>query len=286
MRAEYKSLITIILYYLPAFYSVDVEWHLMSRPVIFGKPISLMCTIDDTPHNCSQFLRQWLGGPTYRSLCTEAICSNSLKYEVLNQLPCSYTLKVHNFSESDVNCDYTCLYGVFNNRKTLILNEDDYRYIPSSEEKHINITSIMNNRSILATIDKIFPQPNCFTTITNKDSNTTESMHTKSTHNGLFYRTEIFGNYFVLPCNTLFTYCLLVESTIPISIDTEQCTDKSNSLPWMTPLLTTLSCVVVLAFIVLVTWKTIARRKKKRANDKAIENAQENLLLQQEQVRN
>lgn len=108
--------------------AVKVEWKIES-PVVFGKVAYLICRISDQVHNCSRRLRQWLGGQHYGSLCYNNKCNISLsKYNVMNETTmCLYTLMIGNFSEHDVNCEYTCSYGVSRMRKNLTLDTMAFR---------------------------------------------------------------------------------------------------------------------------------------------------------------
>lgn len=104
--------------------AVNVDWQIQS-PVSFGKVAHLNCKISDPNFNCSRQLRQWLGGEHYGSLCYENKCNASeKKYNIVQtENMCVYTLMIERFSEHDVNCEYTCSYGIWRKRKHLTLDE-------------------------------------------------------------------------------------------------------------------------------------------------------------------
>lgn len=106
--------------------TVNVVWE-AQFPAMFGSDTYLHCNISDEVSNCSKKTRQWYGGPRHRSLCYNNNCTISNKYEVMKQSRCQYTLMIRNFSEQDVNCDYTCSYGVSQKRRNLSL--DEHRFI-------------------------------------------------------------------------------------------------------------------------------------------------------------
>lgn len=104
--------------------TVDVTWD-AKLPAFFGNVTHLQCKIS-ADNDCAKSPRQWYGGHIYDSLCYEDKCTASNKYEVMKQSRCSYTLMIHDFSDKDVNCEYTCLYGVSNMRRNLTLDENKF----------------------------------------------------------------------------------------------------------------------------------------------------------------
>lgn len=106
--------------------TVNVVWE-AKFPAVFGNDTYLQCNISDEASNCSKKTRQWFGGPRHRPLCYNNNCAISDKYKVMEQPNCFYTLMIRNFSELDVNCDYTCSYGVSQKRRNLTL--DEHRFI-------------------------------------------------------------------------------------------------------------------------------------------------------------
>lgn len=217
---------TIIIILISTYCAINIEWELTSRPVIFGNTTMLLCNISDPSNTCSGTLLQWLGGKKYGWLCSDTSCVRNMKYEVVKPTECLYTLLIHNFSESDVNIDYTCLYGIFNDRKALLLNQEDYLYIPSPDEIQISTYSHMN---IICTILKIFPAPTCYMTITitDADVNHTERIDVNTTRSGMFYTTEILVNNSLPACSDLSIYCFIRKS-YRINIYQQSTTCKEN----------------------------------------------------------
>lgn len=107
-----------VLYYL----DVNVSWNMKSNMTLFRKTAELQCVISDNDSSCNRTLRQWYGGNPYGFLCRDGACRHQVKYVEKQDSMCKYTLKIFNFSENDVNCDYTCAYGVHSSRKTLKLD--------------------------------------------------------------------------------------------------------------------------------------------------------------------
>lgn len=90
---------------------------------LFRKTAELTCVISDYDHSCNRTIRQWYGGNPYVFLCRDGACRHQGKYVEKQDSMCKYTLKIYNFSENDVNCDYTCAYGVQSSRKMLKLDK-------------------------------------------------------------------------------------------------------------------------------------------------------------------
>ncbi|CAC5416686.1 unnamed protein product [Mytilus coruscus] len=108
----------------------------------------------DKPH--------WSGGPYDALLCMNGVSADSSKYnEVEGKDKSQYILKISNFSESDVDCEYECVFGVDITRTTLHLNKKDYEYIPARGTTSV-ISSLMYGQfSVNIHIVKVWPTPDC-----------------------------------------------------------------------------------------------------------------------------
>lgn len=105
--------------------TVHIEWE-TTFPAEIGNIAYLQCNISDTASNCTSKSRQWIGGLKNDGLCHENECPTFKKYKVMKQPRCWYTLMIYNFSESDINYDYTCLYGASKMRRNLTLDENKF----------------------------------------------------------------------------------------------------------------------------------------------------------------
>ncbi|CAC5417072.1 unnamed protein product [Mytilus coruscus] len=74
--------------------SDKLMWNITSNPVKFGSTAELSCFISDYDNNCTQELRQWIGGQQYTSLCQNMRCSDGTKYHVKSKAPCLYMLMI------------------------------------------------------------------------------------------------------------------------------------------------------------------------------------------------
>ncbi|CAC5370248.1 unnamed protein product [Mytilus coruscus] len=181
--------------------AVNVDWQIKS-PVSFGKNAYLTCNISDQNFNCTRHLRQWLGGENYGSLCYNNKCKASLeKYDVLQvETRCEYILEIERFSEHDVNCDYTCSYGIWRKRKKLTLDEMEFIYTPDQDDV-IQEFKVTKNNTIQQKIkiSKVYPMPTCFAALNSK--NITDVMHISLHKVGIFFAVDLEINHHVLSCS-------------------------------------------------------------------------------------
>ncbi|XP_052073574.1 uncharacterized protein LOC127711535 [Mytilus californianus] len=136
---------------------------LLSKPVTFGGKVQLACTAYETEIPLdTQYSRSWSGGPDNKLLCKDGISADVSKYkEVLGEDYSQYILEIESFSESDVDCEYKCVFGVDTTRTTLKLNEKDYEYIPGKDTTVV--TSSLQNGHLNVNIFfvKVWPTPVC-----------------------------------------------------------------------------------------------------------------------------
>ncbi|XP_063448984.1 uncharacterized protein LOC134728335 isoform X2 [Mytilus trossulus] len=143
--------------------SVEAELELLTKPVVFGQNVKLACAANDTEIPLDQHpSRRWSGGPLNKVLCLNAISADPLKYyEVIGKEKYEYILVINNFSVADVDCDYKCIVGVDETRKTLQLNEKDYEYIPATETIIVTSSLMYGHFRVDVHFDKVWPTPEC-----------------------------------------------------------------------------------------------------------------------------
>lgn len=110
------------------FLSVLVTWYTATKQVIFGKDVILTCYTGHALLNSKDCpVRQWSGGPDHNGLMYNGYSSNEEKYEEEANLSTNqFSLKIKNFSESDVNVNYTCSCGFSTFTQKLILNNTHF----------------------------------------------------------------------------------------------------------------------------------------------------------------
>ncbi|XP_071131542.1 uncharacterized protein [Mytilus edulis] len=176
---------------------IPVTWNLHSKPVIFGNKCELSCDIGVKHYKCNSRVRQWIGGSSQTVLCQNMNCKNDTKYHVKEGAPCVYTLIIHNFTMDDLNCDYTCYYGIKTQHKmTLKLNRKDFVSVPDDVRKNISVKE--GNIDIKMYIRNGYPSPNCFASL--MDRNITQFMEINSTKTRNFFDVELEVTHPINPC--------------------------------------------------------------------------------------
>lgn len=239
--------------------AVNVQWQ-AKFPVVFGNVTYLQCNISDTAFNCTNKDRQWIGGPKYEGLCYEDECPTSKKYQVMEQAKCVYTLMIYNFSESDVNCEYTCLYGASKMRRNLTLDEKRFIYVPlerdiSQEyEKHDKTIHFRTN------ISKIYPEPSCVADFNGK--NITNDMKISVTKPGFYFATDLQINHNVSSCGVIGVSCKFGGRKISRNFD--DCQGGKNSNETSTWIMVGIMVGVVMLVIAMIVLCVICYQRKKQ----------------------
>ncbi|CAC5357911.1 unnamed protein product [Mytilus coruscus] len=161
----------MLVYIIIAVFIVDKAstsgtWKLTNLTVSFGKDAYLLCLIDGKECNISKQQpdpRGWTGGPHYKMLCMNGVCQNSSKYEMkaLNT-SLNFGLLIHNFSESDLDCPYTCFCGFSDFTNTLSVDPKNVISLPAINKTRKGRRFINNgNIDIEIILNKVNPVPNC-----------------------------------------------------------------------------------------------------------------------------
>ncbi|XP_052072862.1 uncharacterized protein LOC127710945 [Mytilus californianus] len=147
--------------------STSASWNLTTLTVSFGKDIMLWCSIGEkNESNVSKQqadLRHWTGGQKYDLLCMNGQCLNPSKYEMLTRNTSQdFGLLIHNLSESDLNCQYTCSCGFSDFTKNLSVEPKYVISLPAIEKTTKNRKNINNGKmEIEIMLDKVNPVPHC-----------------------------------------------------------------------------------------------------------------------------
>ncbi|VDH97890.1 Hypothetical predicted protein [Mytilus galloprovincialis] len=147
--------------------SPSASWNLTTLPVSFGKDIILWCSMGEKKE--SKFskqgtdLRQWTGGQQYDLLCMDNKCLNPSKYEMLTRNNSqSFGLLIHNLSESDLDCQYTCSCGFSDFTKNLSVEPKHVMSLPANETSTTYGKNINNGKmEIEIMLEKVNPVPVC-----------------------------------------------------------------------------------------------------------------------------
>ena len=86
-----------------------VYWIVSNKPVIYGDNIILTCKTD---RRGSCRVRQWFGGHKNKILLYNNGSVDATKYEEkMNVSSTEFSLVIKNYTESDININYTCSCG-------------------------------------------------------------------------------------------------------------------------------------------------------------------------------
>ncbi|CAG2202157.1 unnamed protein product [Mytilus edulis] len=107
-------------------------------------------------------LRKWTGGQTYDLLCMDDKCLSPSKYEMLTRNTSQdFGLLIHNLSESDLDCQYTCSCGFSDFTKNLSVEPIHVMSLPANETI-TNGKNINNGKmEIEIMLEKVNPFPHC-----------------------------------------------------------------------------------------------------------------------------
>jgi hypothetical protein len=99
-----------------------------NKPVMYGDNVILTCqtghVLTDT-RECR--VRQWYGGHKDKLLLYNKVSRDVTKYEDRTNLSSTeFSLVIKNYTESDININYTCSCGFKSYTKLLGLNDEDF----------------------------------------------------------------------------------------------------------------------------------------------------------------
>jgi hypothetical protein len=105
-----------------------VYWTVSNKPVMYGHNIILTCK---TGHVLTDRVkcpvRQWYGGHKDKLLLYNAVSCDVTKYEDrTNVSSTEFSLVIKNYTESDLNINYTCSCGFKSYTKRLGLNDSNF----------------------------------------------------------------------------------------------------------------------------------------------------------------
>ena len=107
-----------------------VYWIVSNKPVIYGDDIILTCKTGHVLTERAECpVRQWYAGHKNKILLYNKVSRNVTKYEDrTNMSSTEFSLVIKNYTESDLNINYTCSCGVKlkSYTKFLGLNDKDF----------------------------------------------------------------------------------------------------------------------------------------------------------------
>ncbi|CAC5409893.1 unnamed protein product [Mytilus coruscus] len=173
-----------------------VEWTIVEPPIVFGKTARLYCKIEIQTNSTPT----WTGGANFSLISFHGSTTKyyEKKYRVTNRQgndKFESVLEIFNFSESDVNCDYSCSFGLYDFKKKLRLADKSFIY--PIEQKTTTVLSTLRNGYLDVTLElrKVYPVPKCKVHLNEEE--VTNRLKTSVWMNGIFYyMTETLHHYF------------------------------------------------------------------------------------------
>ena len=106
----------------------SVYWTVSNKPVIYGDNIILTCkTWHELKDRVKCPVRLWYGGHKDNLLLYNKVSRDATKYEDrTNVSSTEFSLIIKNYTESDLNINYTCSCGFKWYTKHLGLNDDNF----------------------------------------------------------------------------------------------------------------------------------------------------------------
>ena len=97
----------------------------LGQPLIeIGKPLTLKCRMG---HKINiNLTRQWTGGQQNRLLCFNGVTIDPVKYKEEFHLPDTFTLRINETTETDLDCAYSCRLGFESDEKILTVTEQNF----------------------------------------------------------------------------------------------------------------------------------------------------------------
>ena len=136
-----------------------VYWIVSNKPVMYGDNIILTCKTEHVLTDRVECpVRQWYGGHKDKLLLFNKASRDVTKYEDRTNLSSTeFSLVIKNYTESDLNINYTCSCGVKSYTGRLGLSDNNFIVHPLRMETHIQQSN--EKLSIYIHIERVFPGP-------------------------------------------------------------------------------------------------------------------------------
>ncbi|XP_076106727.1 uncharacterized protein LOC143075250 [Mytilus galloprovincialis] len=247
--------------------SPSASWKLTTLPVSFGKDVILWCSMGEKKENKFSKqrtdLRQWTGGQQYDLLCMDNKCLNPFKYEMLTRNNTQdFGLLIHNLSESDLDCQYTCSCGFSDFTKNLSVEPKHVMSLPANETSTTFGKNISNDKmEIEIMLYKVNPVPHCSALFKGQFIN--ETTVTVMKWYKYYYDVKVIYSFAVddVDCEgRLQILCNLVYRNVTIFDEYMDICQEEASMLTMTLLVIGFSgCVIILSICIWLT-----KRRKDR----------------------
>ena len=147
------------------FLDIGVNWIVSNKPVMYRDNIILTCKTRQvlTDRGVCR-VRQWYGGHKDNILLYNGVSADPTKYEDRTNISSTeFSLVIKNYTESDLNINYTFSCDFKSYTKCLGLNDKDFIVPPLRVDTHIQQSN--ETLSIYLHVERVYPRPECFIVI-------------------------------------------------------------------------------------------------------------------------
>ncbi|XP_063401822.1 uncharacterized protein LOC134686061 [Mytilus trossulus] len=165
----------------------QLHWKITKLPVVFHSNVTLSCKVPASMQCCEK-TRKWKGGKSQKLLMFNGSSANSSKYQEVVKKN-GFDLEIKDFTEDDMNVNYSCFYEFLSYSKNLTIEEISYKIEPRNitVNLHCNITT--GEIAVQVSVGKVYPFPECKTVFT--DMNISADTHVSEVKIGLAYQISI-----------------------------------------------------------------------------------------------
>ncbi|XP_076105956.1 uncharacterized protein LOC143074346 [Mytilus galloprovincialis] len=150
---------------------MTINWSVVNNLVIFGRDVILRCHVGNIDCNVSgtaHDTRTWTGGQHYKLLCTTE-GSTDPKYKMMTRNTShDFDLSIGNFSESDLDYEYTCQCGHEVNTTKLSVEQNKLISFPTEINTDSSYIASGDQLHIAVSLEKVNPVPICSTLFKDK----------------------------------------------------------------------------------------------------------------------
>lgn len=167
----------------------NLHWTINKLPVVFYSDVTLSCIVPAS-RPCCEKTRKWKRGRgrSQKLILFNGSSANSSKYQEVVKKN-GFDLVIKDFSEDDMNVNYSCFYEFLSYSKNLTIEEESYKIEPRNitVNLHCNITT--GEVGLQISVGQVYPFPECKTDFT--DMNISVDIYVSEVKIGLAYQISI-----------------------------------------------------------------------------------------------
>ncbi|CAC5399968.1 unnamed protein product [Mytilus coruscus] len=235
------------------FHTRCVTLTLETQTIQIGRSMILTCTVHGISKINTDVARQFAKGNNGDLLCFNGHIKQTRKYEEILSEGNTFSLKINNVTESDVNSIYQCRYKFSTVKQMININDMNFEYGPTENTTVIEFNEYDNkNFQIQINFTKIFPVPKCSAQTKTSQLN---FINTSVIEERIFYKVSFLLKHSIDgQCGTdLEIYCRIGRSNHYIK--TFQPFIKCSIMCTMFITLTTTAFIIILLLALVIVYK-------------------------------